>query len=457
MVDNFDVENEFDSSSNNGVTIDGVGGGVGVEGVGGGGEVGVEGVEGGGGEVEGVGGVGGEVGVDRVVKTVNSSDNGISTLNEFKSILLNEINNESWLRDIIVLYCPEKVGSSSIVSSIRLYASDKYIVFHTHEDKIADIFNLTKTTINVRDILSNDDFIEPDTKKHIRRQIYIIDIFRTPIERKISFFFQKISEVHFNNSETNISNYPIQKIIKRFNDIFPYLTDVDYFNDIYPYMIDGSCELDKEITISSFDFEKKYIHIKKSSIHYIKLRLNDSKYWGDILTDILKTKIRIIHNYDTGDKGIGDMYKKFKYSYKIPYNFYKLIENEPSLNIYLTLDEKKEYLKKWFDKISKPHIPFTIKEYETYILISDENKFYCANTSNKHYADDGCLCTNCKDKRKYITDNLELGQENKIDVWVRHEYNDTYDSKILLKLFLNKDKNKNKNKFTYMIINLINL
>ena len=35
-------------------------------------------------------------------------------------------------------------------------------------------------------------------------KIYVIDIYRTPIEQKMSAFFQYIGEYHFNNLEENI-------------------------------------------------------------------------------------------------------------------------------------------------------------------------------------------------------------------------------------------------------------
>lgn len=352
--------------------------------------------------------------------------------------LPNKTNISNLYRDIIVLYCPEKVGSSSIVSSIRLYASDKFMVFHTHEEKIADIFNIATSHIRISDILLNNNIINPQTGQP--RQIYFIDIFRTPIERKISSFFQKISEIHFNNSEPNISSYPIDKIIKRFNDIFPYFEENDYFNNYYP------CE-----KIKQFDFDKKYIHIVNSNIHFIKLRLQDSEHWSNIISDILKTKIQIINNYDTIGKDIGKKYNEFKNNYKLPYNFYELIKNENNLNIYLTENEKNEYLQKWFCKICPEHKSFTPNEYAIYKLISEENKFYCANTSNKHYSDDGCLCSNCITQRQSIINNID--SINSKDIYIRHKYDENYDNNIFIKLFPYKDKTKSID----LIINLINL
>ena len=335
-------------------------------------------------------------------------------------------NNSKLYRDLIVLYCPEKVGSSSIVSSIKLYASDKFMIFHTHENKIADIVNYKINTINVSDILLNNQVINPYTNQH--RQIYLIDIFRTPIERKISFFFQKISEIHFNNTETNISNYSLDKIIKRFNDIFIHLDDIDYFNEYY------ECE-----KITQFDFENKFIYRTNNNVHYIKLRLQDSNDWGDILSKILKTKIHILNDYNTTNKNIGQLYSKFINQYKLPYNYYKLIQNDKLLNIYMNDEEKSKYLKKWLEKISKDYIPFTSNEYIVYKKISNENIFYSANNSNKHYYDDGCLCLKCSQERKNVIYELEQG--NVINPSIKHSYNDTYDNYIFLKIFPFDDKN----------------
>lgn len=339
-------------------------------------------------------------------------------------------------RDLIILYCPEKVGSTSIVSSIRISAGDKYMVFHTHENKIADIVNLGNI-IRVEDLIMNNKIINPHTNQF--RKIYLIDIFRTPIERKISCFFQKISEIHFNNSEINISKYPIEKIFKRFNDLFVHHNEIDYFNEIY------NCG-----RIEKFDFDSKYVLKEIDNVFYIKLRLQDSKYWGDILTKILKTPIYMCHDYQTVNKNIGELYAIFKNTYKLPYNYYQLIEQDKMLNIYLTTDEKNKYLREWFEKITSEYIPWTELEYKFYYKISEENKFYCANTSNLHYNDDGCVCLSCREKRKIVQYNLINNIEQKI--YIRHLYDQNYDNNIFLKLFpTNNYENSND-----LVINLIN-
>lgn len=349
-----------------------------------------------------------------------------------------KISKKSLYRNLIILYCPEKVGSTSIASSIRIFASDEFIVFHTHDDKIADIVNQGQI-IRVKDLIMNNKILNPYTNEF--RKIYLIDIFRTPIERKISAFFQKISEIHFNNSEINICNYPIEKIIKRFNDLFVNIKEIDYFNEFY------NCQ-----KIDKFDFENKYIIQEHDNVFYVKLRLNDSNLWGDILSKILNTKIIILKDYETINKNIGQLYKKFINEYKLPYNYYKLIENDLQLNTYLNEDEKKIYLIDWFKKISHPHIAFTNLEYEFYLKISNENKFYCANSSNLHYCDDGCVCDECVNKRNILKYNIENNCHNQENYDIKHTFDDKYDNNIYIKLY----PTDNYEEECEIIINLIN-
>ena len=50
-----------------------------------------------------------------------------------------DLNKKTLYRDIILLYFPSKVGSTSIVTSIRISASDKFFVFHSHKEQIIEI------------------------------------------------------------------------------------------------------------------------------------------------------------------------------------------------------------------------------------------------------------------------------------------------------------------------------
>lgn len=353
-------------------------------------------------------------------------------------------------RDIILLYCPDKVGSTSIVSSIRFSAPEKFMVFHTHEEKIADLLYVEKNKITIEDILSNNNVLNPNT--NLFRQIYLIDIYRDPIEKKISSFFQKISEEHFNNTEENLSTYPIEKITKRFNDIFPYIDTTDYYNSYYTKLFNCS-------NIKFFDIEKKF-HLEKISqnITLIKLRLNDSKYWSNILSNILNTDIIMLNEYDSTNKKIGKLYNEFKKNYQLPFNYFETLLNLEQLNIYLSVEERQDYLSMWFKRTATyKYKPFDTNEYEFYKMISIENRFYNSVISNRHYSDDGCLCKICVEKRKltkqYICcdNNKNNGdKEKKYPIYIIHKYDMTYCNYIFLELI---DDNKNR---ISSIINLVN-
>lgn len=328
-------------------------------------------------------------------------------------------NPDSLYRDIVLLYCPEKVGSSSIVSSIRTCASDKFVVFHTHDHTVAKI-NSKKAHIDVTDIKLNSTFVNPITGTE--RRVFIIDIFREPIERKISYYFQKLSELHFNNSEHNLLNYPIEKVIKRFNDIYIHMESTDYFNERYGLVDDD--------IIKSFDFEKKYV-VKKDvfGTTYVKLRLADSNNWGNILSAILGTPITMVKNYDTMDKNIGLLYTRFKEQYRLPYNYFELLLTDKTLDLYMDKHEKEAYLNKWFGKTTKRYEPYTLEKYKIYVEISSENKYYDSNADNVHYSDDGCVCAICTEIRKKVCTGCMEGK-------ILHKYDEFYNCNICLKLGL---------------------
>jgi hypothetical protein len=304
-------------------------------------------------------------------------------------------NVESFHRDLVLIYSPPKVGSTTLVSSIRASASDKFYVMHAHEDTIFKATIIQNRDIKYSNILHNNSHFS--YKFNRPRKIYVIDVYRDPIERKISEFFQKISIEHFNNSLDNIANYNIDKINKRFNDIFPYISKEDFFLSKF--------DVPK---FEKFDLQKKYLVHEKDNVIYIKLRLNDSHQWGTILSKLLDTEITIIPDYRTADKEIGEIYNKFKNSYELPYNYFKLISEDKSLLFYLSEKEKNNYLNYWFTRVSGLYTPIKKREYKFYKKICLENKFYEEDT-RLHYKDLGCVCKYCSEKRSIFLENFKKG------------------------------------------------
>lgn len=309
---------------------------------------------------------------------------------ELISNSINKLFNIS-INNYIFVYTPPKVGSTTLVSSLRLSLGKNFNIIHIHDEVMLSVLTGI-TDVKINDIIN---YLLNNGKK-----IYVIDVYRTPIERKMSEFFEKISPYHFNNSEENINSYSIERIIDRFNKVFPHLENGDHYFDNYNIQ-----------NIISFDFENKYTIQEQNNAIYIKLRLCDSHLWSNILSKIFQTDIILITDYKTESKSIGQLYKKFKSEYKIPINFYNEIQNCKYLNFYYNEKERNNYLEAWKSKLTDKFIPYTHVEYIFYINLCLENQ-YINDIQHEHYIDNGCFCNLCKNKRTELYIKSKNGEIN---------------------------------------------
>jgi hypothetical protein len=313
-------------------------------------------------------------------------------LDELNNKLLNK--NPSPNQNIIFVYCPPKVGSTTLVSSIRLSAAPKFTIIHIHDETL---FSAISTNEHLADITVDDVILY---NKSIGKNVFVIDIYRSPIERKISEFFEQISPIHFNNSEKNINTYNLDKVISRFNKLFPFLGNSDYYKERY-----GLQQIP-----DSFDFANKFLLVEENGIKYIKLRLRDSTAWGNILTTILGTPITIINDYETDNKPLGDLFRGFKQAYQIPENFLDDIKTQPGLAYYYSDEERIEYLNSWNVKKTAPFVPYTNEEYAFYYQLCLENQSQNV-IQVEHYIDIGCLCVPCSVKRAGLLTKARRGEK----------------------------------------------
>ena len=329
-------------------------------------------------------------------------------------------------KNLIFIYTPPKVGSTTLVSSIRVSASHKFSIIHIHDEIMLNFFTgISSVTIN--EIIQYNSYIG--------KNVYVIDIYRTPIERKFSEFFEKISPYHFNNSEENINKYNIKRVIDRFNKVFPFLALGDHFIDKYNIPIP-----------ESFDNTNKFLNIKHNNVNYIKLRLKDSDKWGKILSEILCTEIIIISDYETNNKIIGNLYSKFKNEYKLPTNYFDIIKEDKYLQFYYSEEERNSYLKLWNSKLSPPVISYTESEYLFYVNLNLENQFY-NDFQSEHYIDNGCLCKGCSSKRTNIFENAKKGIIIKEKISHTEIVNEIIDNrKKIINTIIDKINHKNKTK-----------
>lgn len=289
----------------------------------------------------------------------------------------------------IFIYTPPKVGSTTLVTSLRVSLGKTYNIIHIHDEVMLSVLTGIHE-IKVNDIIK---YLATNGK-----DVYVIDVYRTPVERKMSEFFEKMAPYHFNNTEENINQYSIKRISERFNKIFPHIENNDHYFDKY--------HIENPI---KFDFEKKYTIQNINNINYIKLRLCDSHMWSQILSTIFRTDIILIKDYQTDSKKIGELYKRFKTEYKLPCNFIDSIENCKYFNFYYSEEERKQYLESWKNNLDISFIPFTKDEFNFYMQICLENQ-YINDIQTEHYIDNGCFCKYCSLKRKDIYFRAKNGE-----------------------------------------------
>jgi hypothetical protein len=304
-------------------------------------------------------------------------------------LLINTDCNEGRNGNLIFVYCPPKVGSTSLVSSIRLFANEYYNVLHLHNEEI--LRALYGIEVSINEIIKFNSLLG--------KKIIVFDVYRNPIEHKISIFFEKLTTLHFSAPLEIVGRYPIEKIIRRFNNIFPYLGANDYFKNEYNIEIP-----------EHFDFENKFLSVTKENVRYVKLRLADSeKLWSKILKEILGKDIRIIRDYETTNKAVSEIYNRFQENYKIGENLLELVKSDKGFSYYQTEEEKDDYISKWGKKTEGVVRYFTENEYKLYINIVSDNQ-YMGEIQANHYKDNGCICNGCNEKRK----NVREGKLDKV-------------------------------------------
>jgi len=307
--------------------------------------------------------------------------------------LLKEANkslniDKSAKNKLVFVYTPPKVGSTSVVSSLRLFCSHFMDIIHIHDEEMLRVLGHI-SGVTVKEIIQYN--------KHLGRDVYVIDIYRTPIERKMSAFFEKVGSFHFNNTDQKMNQYSVEKIITRFNNIFQHLAIGDHFLDQYQLT-----------TPSTFDWKRKYMLVKQHDILYIKLRLKDSAIWGNILSKIFGVKIAVVKDYETTNKPIKYLFNQFKEAYKIPINYLNEMMDCRYLNYYFSPNERKRYYDDWIKKSGGEYKGYTSDEYRVYQSISLEN-MHINYVQSAHYLDEGCLCAGCGAKRRELAAKVMRG------------------------------------------------
>lgn len=323
---------------------------------------------------------------------LNSDFSFVSNVGKMKALakaneLLKIVANKH--KTIVFVYSGPKVGSTSIVSSLRIFLSDTCDILHIHDE------NSLKVLGNINNITVNELILY---NKHLGKNVVVIDVYRTPIERKISIFFEKIGAYHFNNADDNINKYNMTRIVNRFNNIFPHLGNDDRMMDKYNIPLP-----------EKFNERGNNLIVTNNGIRYVKLRLSDSDSWAKTLTSVFEKPLRIVKDYESANKPIRHLFLKFKEHYRIPINLLEQAITCKYFNYYCSADEIAKYYAKWRHKSGPPVEVYTANEYKLYETITLENS-HVDYIQLDHYLDEGCCCNACKIKRNSVANRLLRGQ-----------------------------------------------
>jgi hypothetical protein len=304
-----------------------------------------------------------------------------------KKLGLSEDLSKPRNKNVVFVFTPPKCGSTSLVSSLRLCCFDHLSVVHLHSEK------MLKVMYNIHDLTVKEII---NYNRVLQKNVLVIDIFRHPVEHKISLFFDILDTFHFNRKQEDLKQIRLETLFHRFNKLYPHIPSEDYFQTIY------------EIQPGTFKKEDNFQLVEdENGIRYLKLRLMDSETkWASILQKVLaKTKVFIVKDNITciSKKKLADLYSRFKTHYKLPINF---LNDLKTLEFYYLTDEEKSfYLQTWEEKADSTFEPFTTQEFELYNQISSENKYLSQGHSN-HYLANNCECFDCRKKKFDILNKL---------------------------------------------------
>lgn len=217
-----------------------------------------------------------------------------------------------------------KCGSNTLDNTLK-YNGYKCVKVHSRSQFIARF--------------KYDGLIDLINRSSENKKLYIIDSYRTPIERKISSFFQNI--------HTHVPSYK-NKSCEELIDIFntKYLDTLEEYHSINDIMEEYGVE-----PFNTFDFKKKYVIKMKGNLIFVKLLFSNINNWGDNLSEIFNKKIIIAPQHKQNlskNKIYNSIYNNFKLMYKTKKSYINnILKNDKQFRIFNTQEQQELYINKY--------------------------------------------------------------------------------------------------------------
>jgi hypothetical protein len=165
----------------------------------------------------------------------------------------------------VIIYSGGKTGGSTLFQSFLKGSKMKPIYIHSNKF-FKESCRMNIFPFNEKYTKSIFDYI--DTKD----EVFIIDVFRNPLDRKLSAYFQNLEHNRkYFKVPTNLS---IEEEVDFFQiNIMPYLENYEGIKE----------SLDYYEANDSLTYKKNHWHSKKGNVNFIRLKFNNMGQWLDIL------------------------------------------------------------------------------------------------------------------------------------------------------------------------------
>lgn len=249
--------------------------------------------------------------------------------NKHRSI--NELYEKHKLPQIYV-YCGGKSGSTTLEASLKPY----YPLFRAHNPHSFQILTNQRQFSIYQSIVESAKTYE---------EIHVIDVYRLPIERSISSFFENKKQM----SEMEWNRMDVRKLIHEYNGLA--LKNKD---NLYPETYNSLNHIlhyFKLPLMKTFNFKLKYNKTTFRNIHLIKLRFQDIREWKHVLKSIFNKQIPIITQNHSKYKPYYAKYKEFLNNFTMSKQTFDTFIN-PDFYVYNTEEEQNTYISKWKSHIT---------------------------------------------------------------------------------------------------------
>jgi len=225
----------------------------------------------------------------------------------------------------IFVYCGGKSGSMTLYQT---FVAAGYKTIHLHSNSYWK--GMHNKPYSIFDVVDNSSK---------NKKVYIIDAYRTPIERKISSFFENKDIFVPNLFET----YTLEQGIQLFNNKF--LNTIETYQSIDEIMNYYQIPL-----FDTFDFEKRYNMVEKDNKIFVKILFADIGRWDTILSQIIGKPINLVSDNLTKNKYYVWGYEEFNKYYRVPLTYLQSLESDKNFLIYCSKEQKSAYIQKWMSR-----------------------------------------------------------------------------------------------------------